>query len=267
MEPLSIPTGASASHPAGGTVPPGRPNAAAEAVFSDSCAAGSGTGIVGELFQRLGMVGIGTLVLTLVIFFTVPRRAVQAWRGALPSPKTTVGFSDTVRLGDLGEILESREEVIARKLTYGATNHPYPVQTELYLRGAALTHYDHGQWTSGRRVGPAEDLPSTYVEDEGIQDDDDQGNVPPGTGGTGVSPVLAPGHGQDSRSPRPDAPVCQSITIEPLDRNELFAIWPLVVGRGNDKLYYDVRGERLMRRRDRPVSLHVSTGDDGLFRR
>ena len=59
-----------------------------------------------------------------------------AWRGALPSPKATVGFSDTVKLGQLGEILESREEVMRVQLTYGATNHLYPVQPEIYLRGA-----------------------------------------------------------------------------------------------------------------------------------
>ena len=270
--------------------PPESPNAATEAVFSDSCAADSGAGIVGELFQRLAMVGVGTLVLTLVIFFTVPRLGHPAWRGVLPSPRSTVGFSDTVTLGQLGEILESREEVMRVQLTYAATNQPYPVQSEFYLRGAVLTHYDHGQWTSGRRVGPAEGTPPSEAEDDAQQEDDNQGDAPPGgaglggtgqggagpsgtgpsgtgqggagpsgtgpsgagQGGTGVSPVLGPGHKQTPRGILHDAPVCQSITIEPLDRDELFAIWPLVVGRGNRNLFFDRARGRLMRRSDLP---------------
>ena len=57
----------------------------------------------------------------MVIFFTVPRLGRPAWRGAILAPRSLVGFSDSVTLGEMGEILESREEVMRVQL-FDASN-------------------------------------------------------------------------------------------------------------------------------------------------
>ena len=68
--------------------PPGRrwPLPAAPSAFTTSAVGSSRSGIVGELFLRLGMLGLGTVVLTAVIFFTVPRRGHSAWRAPCSRP-------------------------------------------------------------------------------------------------------------------------------------------------------------------------------------
>ena len=57
------------------------PLLAAESAFSSSAAGSSRAGIVAELFMRLTMMAAGVLVLTLVIFLTVPRLGRPAWKG------------------------------------------------------------------------------------------------------------------------------------------------------------------------------------------
>ena len=56
------------------------PLLAAESAFSSGAAGSSRAGIVAELFMRLTMMATGVLVLTLVIFFTVPRLGRPAWK-------------------------------------------------------------------------------------------------------------------------------------------------------------------------------------------
>jgi protein-glutamine gamma-glutamyltransferase len=185
-----------------------RPTAGEAAQFIPGVAGTNRAGLVGELFARLGMFGMGTLVLSMVIFFTVPRVGGPAWRSAAPALRRVVGFSDQVRLGEMGEILESREEVMRIELTQAGK--PYPVQEELYLRGTVATHYANNLWQSGERL---------------------LWTMPP---------------------PRPATKaVTQRIIVEPLDRDELFSIWPpvLPLDKNRDSKYvtYDEPTERLLR--------------------
>ena len=99
------------------------------------------------MFHRLATLGFGTLLLAALIFFIVPRPGRTAWRGAMLFPKSLVGFSDKITLGQLGEILESHEEVMRVQLTDPQTGRPYPPQPQLYLRGTVLTRYARGQWS------------------------------------------------------------------------------------------------------------------------
>ena len=194
------------------------PLLAAPSVFTTSAVGSSRSGIVGELFLRLGMLGLGTVVLTAVIFFTVPRRGHSAWRGALQTPRTVVGFNDTVTLGQLGLILESREKVMRVQLDDYRSRRLLPVQAQVYLRGAVLTHYDQGKWTN----------PAPRMRE-------DQGKGLVAAGG-----------------PRPGEQwVRQQITVEPLDRDELFCIWPwsMIHGGWDSPLFYDELRGHLLRKR------------------
>jgi len=187
------------------------PLAGQEPVFTDATSGYAGQAGVGrELPARVVSMASGTLLLTLLVFFALPRWGHHPWRGAMASRRHTVGFSDTVTLGELGRILENPEEVLRIQFSDYATGERYRVVGELYLRGAILTHYRQGQWD---HRGPAS------------------------IGGNPLLPAVEP-------SAR-EGLVRQRITIEPLDRPELFCVWPfintlrgqgLLVGSGRDVL-------------------------------
>jgi transglutaminase-like putative cysteine protease len=224
--------------------PPGsRWPLADQSAVSTTAVGSSRAGIVRELFLRLAMLGLGTLVLTAVIFISVPRRGHSAWRGALLTPRTIVGFNDAVTLGQLGLILESREEVMRVHLTDYRSGQLLPVQPQLYLRGVILTHYDRGQWT---HPAPRRPPPNFFLEPF-----DPRGDL------SGDLPDDPPDEDQvegpaSAAPPRPPGQwVRQQIKVEPLDRDELFCIWPwsTIPSEGRDSpVFYDPARGRLLRK-------------------
>ncbi len=164
-----------------------------------------------ELYWRLGIMGLGTLGLTLFLFFVVPRSGRKAYRAQAATPKAVVGFTSQVTLGELGSIIESREEVMRVRLQRYPSHKQYEVRGDLYLRGAILTHYRSGQWT--------------YEAWK------------PG----GTRRLLR-------RPPPQNRPlILQQIEIEPLKRRELFCIWPFVTLRENDGAWFNPQSRRLER--------------------
>jgi hypothetical protein len=145
-----------------------------------------------------------------------PRLGYISWNQRSVSRRRAVGFSDRVTLGELGMIIENPEEVLQMRLVDYQTGQPYPVQGDVYLRGAVLTGYQAGEWGHRRarvaqrfgRLKPDEQLP----------------------------------HGQI---------VLQKIRIQPMDREELFCVWPFVVLAEDERLQYDAQSERLRRPRNR----------------
>ncbi|NQU26423.1 MAG: DUF3488 domain-containing protein [Candidatus Nealsonbacteria bacterium] len=171
-------------------------------------------GIGRELLVRLGKMAVGTLLLTAVLFFTLPRFSRSAaWRGATVQTRHVVGFSDKVALGEIGEIIESREEVMRVRLADAKTGLPYQHHGSLYLRGVVLNRYSRSEWKYERTTNES------------------------------VVP-LAEG----------EATVRQAITIEPLDKDRLFCVWPfgLLDVRPKDEVVIDQRAERL----GRPARFH-----------
>ena len=207
--------------PAANCLPPraagGRrwPLAGQESAFTDSSSASAGQAGVGrELRGRVVRMGFGTLALTLVIFFTLPRWGRHPWRGATPGARHTVGFSDRVTLGELGTILESPEEVLRIQFSDYSTDLPYRVG-EVYLRGTVLTHYEDGEWYYR---GPAEFdavLP------------------------LGARPLIAA-----------EGLVRQKIIIEPMDHEALFCVWPFANAGDDARLFINPGRQLLLRRHD-----------------
>jgi transglutaminase-like putative cysteine protease len=188
--------------------------------FTSTPVGDSRAGIGRELFARLGLLGVGTLALSLVIFFTVPRLGQPAWRGSSVSPRQVVGFNDKIMLGELGETLESREEVMRLQLFDPTTGRPYPLRDEVYLRGTAVTQYAHNEWSSEGQSAEKWTSPRSPWSPE--------------------PPV-----------PQSKSAVMQRITIEPSDRDDLFYVWPLVTplrDRGSRYLLFDPQTERLYRK-------------------
>jgi len=190
------------------------PLGAAAPTFSSTPAVGKLTGAGWELFGRVFWMGLGTLMLTLVLFATVPRMGYTAWRGAVVGQRQTVGFSDTVTLGELGTIIESREEVLRLQLLDPTTGAAIKAGEELYLRGAVLMHYGlrgRGQW-SGQLSGLA----------------------------ARPRPLEPPLEAQTDI-------LVQRIEIQPLDRPELFCIYPFRPLEPTGSVQLDPGAQRLLR--------------------
>ncbi|MBN2294729.1 MAG: DUF3488 domain-containing protein [Pirellulales bacterium] len=99
-----------------------------------------------ELFVRVAMLGVGTLILTAAAFFTLPRLGQPAWRGQNVAPRRSVGYSYEVTLGELGLIIENPEEVMRIKFSDPDNGRKVSVDGEIYLQGAVLTTYQNGKW-------------------------------------------------------------------------------------------------------------------------
>ena len=97
--------------------------------------------------------GMVTLIVTLLIFFGVPRYDRNAWRAAGSRGTSVTGFSDEVSLNEMGRILQSDEEVLRATFIHPSDNRPFRVTGDVYLRGATLTKYSHGNWVSGSQPG------------------------------------------------------------------------------------------------------------------
>lgn len=196
------------------------PLATIETDFTSMPAGSNRSGLVRELFARLGVLGVGTLALAMVIFFTVPRLGRPAWRGMARSIRQVVGFNDKISLGEMGEILESREEVMRVKLRelYSDSFGPLcSVLDELYIRGAVVTRYEHNQWS----CEPDAALLAASLA-------------------TRETPVA-------SDAAKTQHVIAQTIAVEPLDHDDLFYVWPLVTPVRSEKVAYDPVTERLSR--------------------
>ena len=249
------------------------PLAAGSPGFTSSPVGSSRAGLVGELFARLGLIGAGTLGLTLVIFFTVPRLGQPAWRGTALTPRAVVGFSDKVTLGEMGEILESRDEVMRIQLIDQATGRLLPPLDELYLRGTVVTHYRNNEWSCEE---DDVDLPPFFPGERGQRDAGSSSLSAPKRQRSVASldsplarcilcqsPCLGPTTSDTStksargrRNSSAQQVVLQRITVEPLDRDELFCIWPPVRPLRDRNVVLDPTTERLTRRRDSNRDLH-----------
>jgi len=203
----SWPGSSPGSSPGGGRWP----LSARQPGLSAAPAGAAHAGVVRELYLRLGLLGVGTVTLTVLLFLTMPRLGQSAWRGAASRTRHVVGFSPEVTLGEMGEILQSREEVLRLTLSDPHSEATLRVRGDLYLRGSVLTDYDRGRWKNTK--------PSPY----------------PG----GRLPSLASAAGRPL--------VVQQITIEPLDSEELFCLWPPVELQPDERLR--LRRGRLVRPR------------------
>ncbi len=168
-----------------------------------------------DLFRRLGFMGLQTLGLTMVLFFALPRFGQFSWRSAVVRPQPLVGFSDRVTLGELGQIIESHEAVMRVQFYRYPGQTPQPVHGDIYLQGALLVNYESGQWRAGE---------------------------PPKLGSTQLQP-------DDRPLPRSGL-VRQKITLEGMDRDELFFVAPYIALESNPAIEVDHGQTRLRRTGD-----------------
>ena len=176
------------------------------------------SGVGREFWGRVTKMTAGTLLLTVLIFSAVPRLGSGARYGTGLSLQRMVGFSDVVTLGALGTVIEDPQELFVAEFVDHATGDPYSVVGGVYFRGAVLTDYSKdsgsiGSWTAlGRPRFHGRQAPLAPIG-------------PPSTDGL----------------------VRQQITIQPMDREELFCVWPFVGIQRDDRLEFDSWRQRLLR--------------------
>jgi len=166
-----------------------------------------------EIFVRLLRMGLATLLIAVVVFFAVPRFGRGAWRGFGGMARPTVGFSGRVRLGELGKIIRNPEEVMRVRFEERQAPAVYPTHGEIYLRGAVLTEYRRGEWR-------------------------------PPAGDAGLRGIARGPADRDFQ----EGLVRQAILIEPLDRDELFCVWPFTFIRPDWRIEFSRQAQRLARR-------------------
>lgn len=178
-----------------------------------------------EFWWRTGRLTAAAFAVAVVIFclaprfgrveFELPPLREIAWQAARVRPMRVAGFTDRVRLGEIGSLSEDPRLVLEFSLSDASGQRPYQPRGSIYLRGAALTEYLAGHWgfeidTSGGRLRSlAEERPHAAA-------------------------VL----------------VRQRITVEPSEQPDVFCVWPFLLVEDDPPVRFDSRTERLRRRRD-----------------
>jgi len=86
------------------------------------------------------------LMIAMLFFYGLPRTSLSVSSGG---GKVLVGFSDSVRLGQIGQMLQSDAPALRVELLDRSTGKPYSTISNLYLRGAVLEHYHSGMTNDG----------------------------------------------------------------------------------------------------------------------
>ncbi len=160
---------------------------------------------LGSIAREIAWASLTTLLVTAVVFFSVPRFGNTMWEPTSLSYQPTVGFSGTVTLGTLGAVADNPEIVMQVEFrSEDDPTEPYLVHNEPLFRGTVLTQYRGGEW----RTPFARNASLLAI-----------GDKPPAADG-----------------------VIQRINIEPLDEPVVFGVYPLYKGnspRAKNYIVYD----------------------------
>lgn len=121
----------------------------------------SGTRITPQLFWLVNGLALGTLLFTVVIFFTIPRVSAGLGHTSVGEGIRTSGFSETVDLGMIGPI--KRDPGIVMRVELAERSEK--AMDHFYLRGMAYDRYDGRSWSTQltqRRAVP-ESSPGTFT--------------------------------------------------------------------------------------------------------
>ncbi|NGZ02333.1 MAG: hypothetical protein CV090_04690 [Nitrospira sp. WS238] len=146
-----------------------------------------------QLFWLANGLALACFVMTVAIFFLIPRLSTGFYQKGFGDNIRTSGFSETVNLGAIGPIKRDPSVVMRVELARQAPH----VLDRLYVRGLAFDQYDGKSWTNrlGHRRNLNEESPGTF---------------------------LVRGH-QGTADARLGDVIQQNILLEPLDTAVLFA--------------------------------------------
>ncbi|HWB08252.1 MAG TPA: DUF3488 and transglutaminase-like domain-containing protein [Pirellulales bacterium] len=171
--------------------------------------------------RQMVWLGAATLLFAVLWFVGLPRPGKKGpWRPTGVVPYTSVGFSESVTLGQLGEVYENPEEVMRVSFRDEATGQPYRIGGDAVLfRGSVLYRYGGGHWNPLPNAGPKQ------VSDFPL-----------------VSEQRFTGNQQ---------PVREKVTIQAREDKVLFTALPAYADEGSGLLYAKASGQLLRPERQR----------------
>ena len=219
------------------------------------------TGVIGgqwELFRRLFRATLVSLVFGLVVFLLIPRFSnleifgqrvgMERWNSGQTPQISSVGFTEEIRLGSLGNVLQNHQEVLSvsftsptieqvQKVKGAGTSWEYPPSDPaerqyqeidgkiFYLRGVVVDRYEPGRGRWSRS--------NVYTNPASIS------SVGSYFGGMSELNSSIPVERNRRFLPQGDVAsmyfqengdlVRLRITTQPLDTNVLFTVWPFYV--------------------------------------
>ncbi len=82
-----------------------------------------------------------------LIFFALPRWGTAEYETTDTEPLRTVGFTNTVMLGELGEVIQNPDVVMRVTFYRGRGNRPIQLKGEPLFRGSVVTRYEDRTWS------------------------------------------------------------------------------------------------------------------------
>ena len=98
------------------------------------------------IFRRTLGIGVGTLIVAAVCFFSMPRFGRSMWAGGGSRGTASIGYSPSVKLGDLGPLLQNPELVMRVKFRDERTGQPIVPTEPPLMRGSLVIEYRRGEW-------------------------------------------------------------------------------------------------------------------------
>lgn len=153
-----------------------------------------------KFFVSTALLTLGSTAFTLVIFLVIPRVGIGYFSKRAGGALKLSGFSDSVKLGSMGELLLDPTTVMRVQI-----DGERPPESQLYWRGKVFDYYNGSSWedkSSSGRLLLRDPASSFYIRSDG---------------------------------PMPSRCVTQRIMLEPLDSPALFALYPTYQINGNFK--------------------------------
>jgi len=100
-----------------------------------------------SLLPLILLAAVGTLIVATPLFLALPRWTVSTFESTDTDPIRTVGFSDTVMLGELGGAVNNPELVMRVTFFRGRGDSAIRLVGEPLFRGTVVTRYENQTWT------------------------------------------------------------------------------------------------------------------------
>ena len=105
------------------------------------------SGLVRGLFVPIVAVMLVTITVASTLFFFIPRWTNESRELPTSEPLRSVGFSRTITLGELGEVVQNSDVVMRISFFRGHSMRSMKLANEPLFRGSAVSRYRDGQWT------------------------------------------------------------------------------------------------------------------------
>lgn len=107
--------------------------------------------VLGGVLGLSALVSVFAVAVAAVIFFAMPRWHISNREVITTEPLRSIGFSKTVTLGELGEVVNNSDLVMRVSFYRGYSWQPLKLAHEPLFRGTVVSRYQDGRWTQGNR--------------------------------------------------------------------------------------------------------------------